>query len=314
MKIAVVGTGAMGSVYAGLLRAAGHEVWAIDIWRDHVGAIRSGGLRVSGASGDRTVNLSATTVAAEASVCDHVIIATKAMDVEAAAHDAAPLIGTETTVVTIQNGLGSADKVRRVLGDQPPVIGVVGGFGASIRGPGHAHHHGWHLVRFGEMEGAVTPRVEKLAEVWQGAGFTVKAYDDIGRMIWEKLICNACFSGTCAATWLTVGEVMANEDSWSVAQALAREAYAVAVAKGIDLDFDDPIAHVTQFGGGIPGSRPSLLLDHLAKQPAEIDAINGAVAAEGRRLGVPTPHTDVIVALLKVREAGFADASKVAAQ
>ncbi len=314
MKIAVVGTGAMGSVYAGLLRDAGHEVWAIDIWREHIEAIRSGGLRVSGASGDRTVRLSATTNAAEAGVCDHVIIATKATDVETASRDAMVLIGAETTVVTIQNGLGSADKVSRVLGDRPLAIGVVGGFGASIRAPGHAHHHGWHLVRFGEREGPVTPRVEKLAEIWRGAGFTVKAYDDIGRMIWEKLICNTCFSGTCAATQLTVGEVMANEDAWSVARGLAREAYAVARAIGIDLDFDDPVAHVTQFGKTIPGSRPSLALDHLAGRRAEIDAINGAVAAEGRRAGVPTPCNDTVVALLKVREAGFAVAGGATAQ
>ena len=308
MKIAVVGTGAMGSVYAGLLRDAGHEVWAIDIWREHIEAIRAGGLRVSGASGDRTVRLSATTEAAEPGVCDHVIIATKAMDVEAAARGAAPLIGAETTVVTIQNGLGSADRVSRILGERPLAIGVVGGFGASIRAPGHAHHHGWHLVRFGEREGPATSRVEKLAEIWRGAGFAVKTYDDIGRMIWEKLICNACFSGTCAATQLTVGEVMADENAWSVARGLASEAYAVAMAMGIDLDFDDPIAHVRQFGKTIPGARPSLLLDHLAGRRAEIDAINGAVVIEGSRVGVATPRNDVVVALLKVREAGFAAA------
>ena len=161
MKIAIVGCGAMGSVYAALLADAGHEVWAIDSWKEHVDAMRSKGLRLEGASGDRTVKLHASTDAAAAGQCDLVIIATKAMHVEQAATAAKQIVGDNTMVLSIQNGLGGPDKTADVLGRDKVMVGVVGGFGASMRGPGHAHHTGWELVRLGEFAGPVTPRLEK---------------------------------------------------------------------------------------------------------------------------------------------------------
>ncbi len=302
MKIAVVGTGAMGSVYAALLADAGNEVWAIDAWPEHVAAMNERGLRVEGASGDRTVRLKATTSAADAGPCDMVIIATKAMHVEKAAADVRDLIGADTTVLTIQNGLGSADKVADALGPERVTIGVVGGFGASMKGPGHAHHNGMELVRLGEREGPVTPRLENAAQVWRDAGFNVRTFDDIHRMIWEKLICNVCFSGTCAITELTVGEIMANDDAWRVASGCAAEAYKVARAKNIALDFSEPVAYVRAFGEKIPNARPSMLLDLLDGRRSEIDVINGAIPVAARAVGIDTPYNDVVTALVKAKE------------
>src|SRR5581483_5242628 len=221
MKIAVVGCGAMGSVYAALLGAAGHEVWAIDSWREHVEAIRTKGLHLEGASGDHTVRIHATTDAAQAGVCDLVIIATKAMHVEQAAQASRALVGPSTVVLSIQNGLGGPDTAAKVLGRERVLVGVVGGFGASMRGPGHAHHNGWELVRLGELSGPISPRLKKVAEVWESGGFRVKCFDDIDQLIWEKLICNVCFSGSCAMTERTIGEVMADPDAWEVASGCA---------------------------------------------------------------------------------------------
>ncbi|HEV8098149.1 MAG TPA: 2-dehydropantoate 2-reductase N-terminal domain-containing protein, partial [Gaiellaceae bacterium] len=167
MKIAVVGAGAMGSVYAGLLGSAGNEVWAVDLWQEHVDAIRERGLRVEGASGDRVVPVKATTDAAEVGEAELVILATKAMDVEAAAEAARPLVGPDTMVLSIQNGLGGPDAAAAVLGDDRVAVGVVGGFGASVVAPGHVHHHGMELVRLGERSGPVTPRIETVADVWR---------------------------------------------------------------------------------------------------------------------------------------------------
>src|SRR5687768_10244544 len=128
MKIAIVGTGAMGSVYAGLFAAAGHEVWAIDRWREHIDAIRAKGLRLEGASGDRTVKLNATTDAAQAGRCDLVVLATKAMHVSQAASSIAGLLGPETPVLSIQNGLGGPETAAAILGKDKVLVGVVGGF------------------------------------------------------------------------------------------------------------------------------------------------------------------------------------------
>lgn len=302
MKIAIIGTGAMGSVYAALLGAAGHEVWAIDAWREHVEAMRSHGLRLEGASGDRTVKLHASTDAAEAGPCDLVIIATKAMHVEQAAQAAKPLLKDDTVVLSIQNGLGGPDTAARVLGRERVMVGVVGGFGASMRGPGHAHHNGWELVRLGEFSGPITPRLEKVAQVWESGGFRVKCFDDIDQLVWEKLICNVCFSGTCAVTERTIAEVMADPDTWAVASGCAREAYEVAVARGVKLDIQDPVEYVRNFGSKIPNARPSMLLDHMAGRMSEIESINGAIPPAAAALGLQAPTNTVISALVRAKE------------
>ena len=133
MKIAIVGCGAMGSVYAGLFASAGHEVWAIDRWREHVEAMKKSGLRLEGKSGDRTVEVHATTEAKDAGPCDLVVLATKAMHVAPAAESIKPLLGKDTPVLSIQNGLGGPETAAEILGRERVMVGVVGGFGASIK-------------------------------------------------------------------------------------------------------------------------------------------------------------------------------------
>jgi 2-dehydropantoate 2-reductase len=305
VKIAVVGAGAMGSVYAGLLAAAGNEVWAVDPNREHVEAIRERGLRVEGASGDRVVRLRATTDPAEAGVADLVVVATKARHVEDAATGARPLVGPATVVVTIQNGLGSAEKVARILGDERVAVGVAGGFGASLVAPGHVHHNGWELVRLGERRGPATPRLERVAGAWRAAGFRAETCDDVDRIVWEKLVCNACFSGVCLVLERTIGEIADDPHSWRVAAACAREAYEVARAKGVALAFDDPAAHARAFGERIRDARPSTLLDHLAGRRSEIDAINGAIPEAARQVGLTAPVNETVAALVRAKESSL---------
>jgi 2-dehydropantoate 2-reductase len=302
VKIAVVGAGAMGSVYAGLLASAGHEVWAIDRREDHVEAIRDRGLRVEGASGDRTIHIAATTEPARAGEAELVVLATKAMDVTAAAEAARPLVGPDTVVLSIQNGLGGPDAAAAVLGDDPVVVGVAGGFGASLVAPGHVHHNGFELVRLGERAGPVTPRIEALAALWREAGFAVRTYDDVDRLVWEKLVCNVAFSGTCSVLGRTIGEVLADEHAWEVASRCAAEATEVARALGIELGFDDPAAHVRAFGEAIPGAKPSMLLDLEAGRPTEVDFINGAIPREGARVDVAAPYNEMVSALVRALE------------
>lgn len=304
-KIAIIGTGAMGSVYAGLLADAGHEVWAIDTWKEHVEAIRKDGLRVEGASGDRVARLNASTNAGDAGICDLVIIATKAMDVEAAARSAKPLIGPNTLVQTIQNGLGSSDKVIAILGPQQVTVGIVGGFGASLRGPGHVHHNGWEMVHIGELNGPVTPRLKASAEIWKSGGFNVKTYDDVQRMIWEKFICNVTFSASTALTGLTIGGVIADRHAWEVASSCAVEAWQVARAKKIAVAIDEPVSFVRDFGSKIPNARPSMLLDHMVKKRCEIDVINGAVPVQAATVGMTAPVNATVSALIRQREQAF---------
>lgn len=283
----------MGSVYAGLFASAGHEVWAIDRWREHVEAMRSKGLRLEGASGDRTVRINATEHAADAGPCDLVILATKAMHVASAAESIKLLLKNDTPVLSIQNGLGGPDTAASILGRERVMVGVVGGFGASMRGPGHAHHNGMELVRLGEFGGPITERLKKVESVWAGAGFRVKLFDDIDQLVWEKLLCNCAYSGPCAIAECTIGEVMSDPDLARVSAACATEVFLVSRKKQIRLGFEDPVAYVRDFGSKIPNARPSVLLDLMAKRKSEIDVINGAIDG---------PVNQALTALVRAKE------------
>ncbi|MBV7335171.1 2-dehydropantoate 2-reductase [Chloroflexi bacterium TSY] len=306
MKIAVIGTGAMGSIYAGLLADAGNEIWAIDIWQEHLEVIRENGLRVEGASGDRVVRqIQTSTRAADAGPCDLVIVATKASGVGTAAQSILPILRDDTLVLTIQNGLGAAERICEHLTPDNVLLGVAGGFGASIEGPGHVHHNGMELIRIGEMTGGRTERVERVAQLWRNAGFNVRAFADMNQLVWEKFICNVTFSGPCTVFHRTVREMMQDPHSWKIALGCGLEAYEVGCAKGITFSFEDAATYITNFGRKIPDARPSMLQDHLAKRPSEIDVINGMVPVVAAEVALTAAYNEVVTAIVKSREAEF---------
>jgi 2-dehydropantoate 2-reductase len=144
--------------------------------------------------------------------------------------------------------------------------------------------------------------VEVVAEAWREAGFTVRTYDDLERLVWEKLVCNVAFSATCALTGMTIGAAIDDPDAWSVVRACATEAYEVARAKGIGLPFDDPVAWVREFGMGIRGARPSMLLDVLAGRPTEVDVINGAIPPLAAQLELAATVNTTVTALVHALE------------
>ena len=306
MKITVIGAGAMGSIYAALLADAGHEVWAVDTWAAHVDAINARGLRVEGASGDRTVRtVRATTRIADVGTCDLCILATKASGVGPAAQAAAPIIGPGAMVLTIQNGLGAGERIAQHMPTDNVLLGVADGFGASIKGPGHAHHNSMKLIRIGEISGGITDRLKTVEALWQEAGFNARAFENITQLIWEKFLCNVTFSAPCTTFNATVGDLMDHPDHWQIALGAMREAHAIAQAKGVPLSFDNPEAYVTAFGAAMPHARPSMLLDHMAGRASELDAINGMVVVMGREMAIPTPYNDMLTSILRQREDAF---------
>jgi 2-dehydropantoate 2-reductase len=307
VKIAIVGTGAMGSVYAGLLGKAGHEVWAIDIWPEHIEAIAAAGLTVSGASGGFVVdNLHVGRTPDEAGPCDVWVIATKAQDVQQVAARIAPLLQPEAVVMAFQNGLGSGERVARHVPPEHILIGIAEGFGSSIPSPGHVHHEGMRLIRIGEMHGGLTDRVRLIEQTWREAGFNVKAFADVNLMVWEKFLCNVTLSAPCAVFDVNVGELMGNPEAWAVALGCTMEAYQVGRAQGVPFRFDDPVAYVTDFAATIPKASPSMRLDHLAGRRSEVDVINGQVVALSQQLGQKAPYNETLCAIVRQRESRFA--------
>jgi 2-dehydropantoate 2-reductase len=306
VKIAIVGTGAMGSVYAGLLGRAGHEVWAIDVWDEHVDAIARSGLSVTGASGSCVVHsLNVGRTPGDAGPCDLWVIATKAQQVGEAAEQIAPFLQPDSVVMALQNGLGSGERVARHVPKEHILLGIAEGFGSSILRPGHVHHEGMRLIRIGEMEGGMTERLQRIEQVWGDAGFNVKAFADVNLMIWEKFLCNVTLSAPCTVFDVTVGELMDNVESWAVALGCTMEAYRVGVAKGVRFAFDDPRPYVTEFAATIPNASPSMRLDHLAHRPSEVDVINGQVVELSRELGLSSPYNETLCAIVRQRESHF---------
>jgi len=302
--IAVVGCGAMGSIYAALLSDAGNEIIAVDPWEAHVAAITANGLHVEGASGARTVRLRAYTKAPNESA-DLIIVAAKASQVPAMAAAAVPLLGAQTTVLTIQNGLGSADVVAEHLGADRLAVGIAAAFGASLKGPGHAHHNGMEMIRMGAYANLPSSQVEAIAAIWREAGFKAESASNIIAMQWEKLICNVAYSGPSALTGMTVGEIMDDADIGPLSRAAATEAWRTAKALGIAIDVPDAVAHVRAFGARVPKAKPSVLLDHEIGRPSEIDVINGASPREAARAGLEAPVNEAITALVKQKERAF---------
>lgn len=301
MKIAVIGCGAMGSIYAARLATAGNDVLAIDRHEPSIERIGRDGLRVTGPGYDRVVPLRASTTAPDEPM-DLIVLAVKAADVTVGARQALPMLGPATPVLTIQNGLGSAETVAGIVGAQRVAVGIASGFGASRVAPGHVHHNAMRAMRFGAHSSLPHATVETIARAWTDAGFDAAAVTDIAAMQWEKLICNAAYSAPCALTGMTVGQVMDDPEMAPVSRAAATEAWTVARASGIAVAVTDPVAHVRAFGAQMPDAKPSALLDHEARRVSEIDVINGAVPRQGARVGVAAPVNATLTALIKAIE------------
>ncbi len=227
-----------------------------------------GGLRVWGASGDRTVRVSAflSPPTEETVPPDLIICAVKARFIGDAANSVSRLLGPDTCVLTIQNGLGSAEIMAQKIGGERLMVGVAQGFGASLPEPGCAHHNDMKAIRIGAYANIAPARVAQVAQTWAAAGFDADTVDDIVAMQWAKLICNVAYSAPCAITGMTVGGVMDHPQMSMVSRAAAREAYDVARTLNIKLRFDDPEREIREFAGRMyacqtlgaagPGGRP----------------------------------------------------------
>jgi len=305
-RIAIVGTGAMGSVYAGLFAEAGYQISVVDLWQEHMTAIGKTGLHLEGASGDRVIcGINAVHQIADLGPIDLYVIATKANGVGGAAAEIAKVMQPGSLVLTIQNGLGAGERIAQYMPTDNVLLGVAEGFGASIKGPGHIHHNAMRQIRIGEMGGGMTDRLVWVESLWQAAGFKATAFADIHQLVWEKFICNVMCSAPSVAFDCTIGELFNDKDRRIVALGCMLEAYEIGLAKNIAFSFDDAVAYGVKFAADMPHASPSMRLDHLAGKRSEIDAINGMVPVLGREMGIKTPYNDTLVALVRAREASF---------
>ena len=302
-RVAVLGCGAIGSLYAAhLARVAGVEVWAVDPWREHIAAIEAGGLTVTGLA-DFTVAVHATTDAADLPPCELGIVATKSLHtVEAVTAAQAALRGA--AVVSVQNGVGNEELIAGVA---PRVIrGTIVTAGA-VTAPGTVRYDapGDSWVGPFEPQPATRDEIELLARLLNAGGLTTHAVADARGPQWTKVVFNAATSPLAALTGLTVGQVCTDPGLRTQIEGLIWEAKRVCDAAGIGLT-RDPAEAVDEAVREAFGHKPSMLQDVLARRATEIDVLNGGIADEGRRVGVATPLHDAMVALVHGLEMSWA--------
>ncbi len=305
-RIAVIGAGAMGGIYASLFAEAGHDVVAVDTWQAHIDAITDHGLHISGVSGDRVVSTIRASTSIDAAVdCDLYILATKASGVASAASRIASVLSPDALLLTIQNGLGAIERLSEYVPMDNVLLGVAEGFGASVPRAGAVHHNAMKLIRLGEVNGGVTERLQQIEQLWRDAGFNAKAFADIRQLVWEKFVCNVALSGPCAVFDCTIGELHANPQTREVSVGCLLEAYQAGKKENIAFSFDDPVDYLDKFVATMPDSRPSLQQDVAAGRYSEIDAINGMVPVLGKKYGFATPFNTVITATVHSIEARY---------
>ena len=302
MKVAVLGSGAMGCLYGGALAEAGCDVVLIDVWKDHIDAINASGLKIDESGGERTVkNIRGVTRPADAGTADLVVVFVKATMTEQAMRDALALVGDKTTVLTLQNGLGNVEKLCNVLPASRVIAGTTG-HGSTLVGPGHVRHAGIGDTIIGELDGSRSARIEELAALLEKAKMTAKVSTNVMGLIWTKLIVNIGINALTAVTGLKNGRLVDFPETEELMECAIKEACAVAKAKGIRFEVDDPLEHTKAVAKKTAANRSSMLQDVTAKRATEVSVINGAVVDEGRKLGVPTPVNTVLTNLILVRQ------------
>ena len=310
MKICVLGAGSLGCAMGGLLAEAGNEVWLVNRGRAHVEAMRAHGLTLCEQGVDRVVAVHASTdcaeVAAVTGPVDLLIVLVKSFHTREAIASARPLVGPDTVVLSLQNGLGHEDVLAEVVGRDKLLAGktYVGG---QVLEPGRVvvGHRGKD-THIGELDGSVTERVTRVAAAFNQAGLMTEVSRNIMGTIWDKLLVNVATGALSGITRLPYGELYQVPEVEATAIAAVQEAMAVARACGITLSTTDPRHPWVKAGAGLPYAFKASMLQSLEKgSVTEVDYVNGAVVREGARHGVPTPVNQTLVACIKGIERGL---------
>jgi 2-dehydropantoate 2-reductase len=300
MKIVMMATGGVGGYYGARLAAGGHDVYFIARGA-HLTALRTNGLKLISANGDLHLpSVRATDEPATVGTADIVIFAVKQYDTETAAKLVVPVIGDETAVISIQNGMDPRESLKSIVGRDHVLGGTTYITGAKVISPGTITHTGTiaRLV-FGEYDGSVSLRGGRLLDACKAAGIDALYSADIGKEMWAKFALLSAFSGVSSMLRKAAGPIMSDPDTRQLLKDAIAETVAVAKAKGIDLG-DDYVARHGDFYGSIPpDTKSSMLMDLENGRRIELNWLSGAVAQFGDELGVPTPTHHAIYGALK---------------
>ena len=295
MQVAVIGAGAVGCYYGGLLLRAGHEVTFIGR-QPHVDAINAHGLLLDTRTFKGHLPARAATDATALASPDLVLVCVKSADTEQAGRSIAGRLRPETSVLSLQNGVDNAPRLRAVTGHA--VIPAVVYVGSEMAGPGHIRHHGG-----GDLAIGASAASEALAQTLEAAGVRTTIADDIEVTLWSKLVINCAFNALSAVASISYGPMLEVEGTRDVVASAVHEAIAVARACGVSMP-EDLIDHILKIPAAMPNQMSSTAQDLARGKPSEIDFLNGYVVRKGAELGIPTPTNHALQVMVKLAQRG----------
>ena len=302
MKIVMLGAGALGSTIGGTLAMGGNDVHFVDMWQEHVDLINKDGLHMTNEKEDWYVRVDARTTADTIGEAELVIVLVKSFATKQAVEQLKQtnVIGKNTLVMSLQNGLGNEETIASVIGSENVISGktYVGGrliqagyISAGVQGK-------WTYI--GELNGEITDRIQTVCNVFNDAGLLCEVSDNIKGLIWDKLLINVAAGALCGITRLPYGPLYEEDYIKDVAVAAIQEGIQVAKAAGVVLKSEDPQYPWVAASEGLPGTFKTSILQSLElKRPTEIDFINGSIVEWGKKYGIETPVNQTLVACVK---------------
>lgn len=303
MKTVMIGPGAMGSLFGGLLTRAGENLWLVGYKKEQVETICSVGLTLEGREGSQIIPMKATPDVTSVGKADLVIFFVKTYDTEKAVSDSLTLEKEDTIFLTLQNGLGNEEVICKKIDRKKVMLGVTGQ-GATLLQPGRVRHAGWGKTFIGELDHRITDRANRIAQMFCKAGIETEVSLNIHDQVWGKLLVNAGINALTALTGFKNGQLLDYPETARLMEKLTLEATEVARKKGIRIE-EDPIEKVRKAAAATRENRSSMGQDFDHRRKTEIDAINGAVVREAQPLGIPVPFNQAVTDLVKAIEKSF---------
>ena len=299
IRVAVLGAGAVGCFFGGMLARAGHEVTLIGR-PVHVDAFRKAGLHFEALKFNEHVAVHASTEAGAVRGARLVLFCVKSTDTEEAAGQIAPFLDAGSIVVNLQNGVDNTERVQARVAC--PVVPAAVYVATEMAGPGHLKHHGRGDLVIGALDGKIsTESLEKIKNWFETAGVPVAISDNVAGELWAKLVANCVYNALSAITQLPYGSMIEGAGIRDTMRDVVEETLAVARASGVQMA-PDVLARTYKIAAAMPKQYSSTAQDLARGKPSEIDHLNGYVVRRGEALGVPTPANRALHALVKLLE------------
>jgi len=305
MKIAIMGAGALGCAFGGLLHKAGEEVWLIHHAKSHVQTINERGVILSIGKEEEVVRPKATTTPTEVGTAEVIVFFTKSYDTATAAREAIPMVGVDTYAVTLQNGIGNVEAIADGLGIDRILYGTTT-FGGFLKEPGHVvvdvpPGRGVD-VNIGDWSKKKSQTLLKVCDVFNHAGIRTETPDNLDQLVWTKLAMAAGTGMTTALVNLRIGDLLDQKEGEELMSLVIKETVEIANKKGIKLDAQDTIKFIISVTKAHKEHISSMLKSILNKKRTEIGSLNEAVAREAEKLGLSAPTNKAVALLIRVIE------------